>query len=156
MIKFLICLLFCCFASSAVLANCYNQKEAEAEQGIKIHSELMVIGLNCQHMTPAGWKNFYSQYRDFSNKYADVFSGYEKIMLTYLSRQGSGAERKLHAMRTGFANQVSTDVARMRPDVFCSQYASRIPQVASMSRGALQNWVADSSRTQRLSQPLCY
>ena len=34
--------------------QCYTHEEAEAEQGIRIHSELMVIALNCQHMTPHG------------------------------------------------------------------------------------------------------
>ena len=28
--------------------KCYSAAEAEADQGIRIHSELMVIGLNCQ------------------------------------------------------------------------------------------------------------
>ena len=39
--------LFFIFSSQSVFASCYSSKEAEAEQGIRIHSELMVIGLNC-------------------------------------------------------------------------------------------------------------
>ena len=50
--------LIACFSllllsAPAMAANCYSAAEAEAEQGIRVHSELMVIGLNCQHMTPA-------------------------------------------------------------------------------------------------------
>ena len=140
--------------SSAHAGKCYSQAEAEAEQGVRIHSELMVIGLNCQHMTPRGWKNFYSQYREFTNRHKDLFSSYENTMISYLKRNG-GNERKFHEIRTGFANKVSTDVAKMRPDVFCATFAPRIPKVAGMTRSEFQNWVASSAQTQPLTQSIC-
>ena len=39
--------------TAAQAEACYSKAEYEAEQGIKIHSELMVIGLTCQN-TPEG------------------------------------------------------------------------------------------------------
>ncbi len=135
--------------------NCYSPAEAEAEQGIRIHSELMVISLNCQHMTPRGWKNFYMQYRELVNVNRDLFKRYENTMLKHLKRGGSNGERKLHALRTDFSNKASADVARMRPDVFCAQYSTRIPQVANMKRHELQDWVSSTSRTQQLSHKMC-
>ena len=75
--RFLLCVSLCLLAvpaqaqmkvdvgvPAATGRQCYTQEEAEAEQGIRIHSELMVIALNCQHMTPKGWKNFYQQYQE--------------------------------------------------------------------------------------------
>ena len=41
------------FTEVVYAGACYSRKEAEAEQGIRIHSELMVIGLNCAHMADA-------------------------------------------------------------------------------------------------------
>ena len=136
-------------------AACYTAEEAEAEQGIRIHSELMVIGLNCQHMTPKGWKNFYQQYREITNRNSDLFSNYEQTLINYYSRTGSGGERKLHDLRTGFANKVSTDAAEMRPDIFCATYAPRIPKVAQMSRAELKQWAVTSSQSQPLTQAVC-
>ena len=78
---FLSCLILVCFSVQAQAAGCYNSSEAEAEQGIRIHSELMVIGLNCQHMTPRGWKNFYQEYREITSRYRDLFSGYEQTLI---------------------------------------------------------------------------
>lgn len=154
--RYLIFILCLMIVTPALAAGCYSAKEAEAEQGIRIHSELMVIGLNCQHMTPRGWKNFYQQYREITNRHKDLISGYEQTLISYYSRNGSGsAERKMHGMRTAFANQTSTDAARMRPDVFCATYASRIPRVAQMSRTEFQQWANSTATPQRLSKPVC-
>jgi len=67
-------------AAPASASSCYRAQEVEAENGIRIHSELMVIGLNCQHMTPAGYKNFYAQYREFSARHGDLFATYEDVL----------------------------------------------------------------------------
>lgn len=153
--RFALFFIFLFVLSTPVMANCYSAEEAEAEQGIRIHSELMVIGLNCQHMTPRGWKNFYQQYREITAMHEDLFSGYEQTLINYFSRNGSGAEGKMHDLRTGFANKVSTDAAQMRPDIFCATYAPRIPKVAQMSRHELKQWAVSTSRTQPLTQSVC-
>ncbi len=144
-------------STQALAASCYSAKEAEAEQGIRIHSELMVIGLNCQHMTPRGWKNFYQEYREITNRHKSLFSGYEQTLIEFYSRNGSGsAERKIHDMRTAFSNKVSTDSAQMRPDIFCATYAPRIPKVGKMSTAEFKQWAASASATQNLSQSICH
>lgn len=143
------------FAVNTANAACYNAAEAEAEQGIRIHSELMVIGLNCQHMTPRGWKNFYQEYREITNRHQSLFSQYEQTLVGFYSRNGSNAEKKIHTLRTDFANKTSTDAAKMRPDVFCANFAPRIPKVGKMSRAEFQQWAASTSQTQPLSQSRC-
>lgn len=136
--------------------QCYTPEEAEAEQGIRIHSELMVIALNCQHMTPRGWKNFYVQYQQITNRNAPLISGYEETLISYFAVAGRpNPERALHDLRTDFANKVSTDAARMRPDIFCSQYATRLPKVEKMSSAEIKAWAADSNNFQRVSKPMC-
>ena len=145
------------FVSTAEARSCYSAGEAEAEQGIRIHSELMVIGLNCQHMTPRGWTNFYSQYRQITNKHADLFSGYEKTLINYYRKAGANnPERKMHDLRTSFANKVSKDVAKMRPDVFCATFAPRIPRAAEMSRADFKEWASTMHPSTPLSRPVCH
>lgn len=141
---------------AAHASSCYSNAEAEAEQGIRIHSELMVIGLNCQHMTPRGWKNFYQQYREITARYSDLFSGYEETLLQYYQKSGDGnPEGRLHDLRTSLANKVSTDAAKMRPDIFCATYAPRIPKAAQMTRDDFRQWAASTYTTQAGSHPLC-
>src|SRR5687768_12155513 len=66
-----------------VVSACYTKDEAIAEQAVRIHSELMVIGLNCQHMTPAGQKNLYQSYREFTARHSSLFARYETTLMNY-------------------------------------------------------------------------
>ena len=152
----LILISFIFMTTNALAGGCYNTQEAEAEQAIRIHSELMVIGLNCQHMTPRGWKNFYQEYREITARNQRLISDYEQTLISFYSRNGSSnAERQIHDMRTNFANKVSTDAAKMRPDIFCATYAPRIPQVGKMSTAEFKQWAASTATSQSLSKPVC-
>lgn len=136
--------------------QCYTPAEAEAEQGIRIHSELMVIALNCQHMTPRGWKNFYTQYQQITSRNAPLIAGYEETLINYFALAGKpNPERSFHNLRTDFANKVSTDAARMRPDIFCSQYAPRLPKVDQMSSAQIKAWASDLKASYPATRPLC-
>lgn len=139
------------------IGDCYSPAEAEAEQGIRIHSELMVIALNCQHMTPKGWKNFYQQYQEITARNSSLISGYESTLIGYYTREGvADPERKFHDLRTNFANKVSTDAARMRPDVFCATYAPRLPKVDRMSAADFRRWAANIVPGRPVSAPVCH
>lgn len=151
-----VAILMCVSAPVFAKNDCYSQSEAEAEQGIRIHSELMVIGLNCQHMTPRGWKNFYQQYREITQANADLFANYESTLINYFSREGeSNPEGRLHDLRTKMANKVSDDAAKMRPDIFCATYAPRLPKAAEMSRDDLRRWASTFHASHPVSHPIC-
>lgn len=136
--------------------SCYSMGEAEAEQGIRIHSELMVIGLNCQHMTPKGEKNLYSQYRELTSKYSDLFAGYEETLIGYYKRNGAANPvGSLNDLRTVFANKISYDAAKMRPDMFCRRYGERIAQASHMDRAMLRRWASTIYPTHPVSKPIC-
>lgn len=135
---------------------CYSKQEAEAEQGIRIHSELMVIGLNCQHMASANGNNLYLEHRKFTQKHADLFATYEKIIMTYLKRNGDkNPESTLNTMRTDFANKISNDAAEMRPDIFCRSYAPRIEKATKMDRNGIRMWAATIYPSHPVSHPVC-
>lgn len=142
--------------SSPAFSKCFTMKEAEAEQGIRIHSELMVIGLNCQHLWPKNQENLYTQYKKFTLKNEDIFAGYEKTLLGFYKSEGAKSpERHLHEVRTAFANQISKDAATMRPDAFCKAYAPRIPKAAAMDKAKLKRWAATIFPNHPVSHPIC-
>jgi hypothetical protein len=152
---FLSALLLFGFAYSAQAA-CYSMREAEAEQGIRIHSELMVIGLNCQHLGGKGQRNLYLQYKEFTNKNASIFEGYEQTLISHFRSEGArNAERELHTLRTKYANKISKDAATMRPDAFCQVYAPRIQKAGAMSGQDLRKWASTIFPSHPLTRPLC-
>jgi hypothetical protein len=137
-------------------AQCYKAQEAEAEQGIRIHSELMVIGLNCQHMASANGKNLYAVYREFTADYANLFGTYEEILLKHFKANGDpNPEASINLLRTDFANKISNDAATMRPDIFCKRYSPRIQQAVAMNYEGLRKWAATIYDTHPVSKPLC-
>lgn len=155
--KILCALILSFFVSAPAMASsCYTMTEAEAEQGIRIHSELMVIGLNCQHMYKANGQNLYGAYRAFTAKNLKIFADYERSLMEYYRRTGSGnPESELNSMRTIFANKIANDSARMRPDQFCKHYAGRIEKVANMSPADIKKWAATFYPSHPTTKPIC-
>lgn len=160
--KMFICMAFTLFFSISSSAyaisasSCYSLDEAEAEQGLRIHSELMVIGLNCQHMQRVGGPGLFAKYRNFTSEHEHLFEYYEDKMIGYYRRQGyKNPEKELNNLRTEFANKISNDAARMRPDVFCYRYASRIDQVADLSTSSVRKWASTFYDSHPVSYPIC-
>ncbi|HCQ71233.1 MAG: hypothetical protein CL570_01970 [Alphaproteobacteria bacterium] len=151
----MMCLAFLPVSASAG-EQCYRVNEAEAEQGIRIHSELMVIGLNCQHMGMRAGHNLYGQYRQFTADHADLFASYEQTLMDYFQQTGaSSPEQALNALRTKYANKISQDVATMRPDVFCARYAPRVVKAAELTHQDLKDWASTFYDDYPVSKPFC-
>ena len=155
--RFLVFLvLFMTVSTQIAAADCYSQKEAEAEQGIRIHSELMVIGLNCAHMADANGNNLYLEHKKFTNKHNDLFARYEKILMDHMRKNGDrNPDKSMHTLRTSFANKISGDAAKMRPDIFCNTYASRIEKATKMDKTSLRKWATLQFEGHPVSKPLC-
>lgn len=123
------------------MAKCYTSREVEAEQGVRILSELMVISLNCQHLTPKGQENLYTQYKRFALRHEALFSGYEDTLLRFYAAEGqANPDQYLHQVRTDVANKISKDAATMRPDAFCAVYAPRIAKAGKMEEAKIRRW----------------
>ena len=135
---------------------CYTMREAEAEQGIRIHSELMVIGLNCQHIYESRGKNLYRAYREFTSEHADLFARYENILMDHYSSAGyTKPEKKLDRLRTDYANDIADNVARMQTKRFCAKYAPRIPRAVNYSRRDIRQWASTFYSDDPVSKPIC-
>lgn len=142
--------------NAAHAGSCYSNAEVEAEQGIRIHSELMVIGLNCQAMGQRAGMNLYGDYRQFTAEHASLFAKYEEILMAHFTKNGGAkAEAQLNALRTNFANKISNQAASMRPDVFCSKYAPRITKASEMSQTDVRRWAATVHASHPVSRPVC-
>jgi hypothetical protein len=64
-------------------------------------------------------------------------------------------EASLNTFRTTFANKISDDAARMRPDIFCSRYAPRVTKAHAMKLEDVRKWSATLYPSHPVSYPLC-
>ena len=153
--KYILILMTLFVSFSAQAATCYNSAEVEAEQGLRIHSELMVIALNCQHVSHRDG-NLYIQYKDFTRRNQNLISEYERTLKNYYARAGkSNPEKNINDLRTSLANKISNDSARMKTNSFCKAYAPRIIQALQMDQPKLRRWAATPFASHPVSQPVC-
>lgn len=146
-----------CLSSSAFAAiggECYTAKEFEAEQGIRIHSELMVIGLTCMKM-PQGTQ-MYMKYQNFTQKNQKLIAQYETEIIAHYRREGAEKpERKLHTLRTTLANQISQHAVVMSVSNFCQRFSQRIDQALAMDKEKLRRWAQQPWPGSPTSRPIC-
>lgn len=147
------CSFLLCLGASGAEA-CYSVAEFEAEQGVRIHSELMVIGLTCLKM-PGGGK-IYDKYQDFTIKNSSLIAGYEADIIDYYAREGvADPEQKFHTLRTTLANGIARQAVAMSMLSFCRQFAPRIDAALAMDEPKLRRWAQRVWPGQPPSEPLC-
>jgi hypothetical protein len=147
-------ILFLSLAGQAHAAGCYTSKEFEAEQGLRIHSELMVIGLTCLKMP--GGRDLYMRYGAFTQKNQHLIAGYETDLINYYRGQGArNPEQRLHTLRTDLANTISRHAIEMRTASFCQHFAPRIDKALAMDQMTLRHWAQHTWPGTPVSQPVC-
>lgn len=115
---------------------CYTVPEFAAEQGIRLHTELMVVGLTCQHMDVKGELSLFNQYKQFTLKHQARIQQWEKTLVGYYKRTTSGnPTRTFDTFRTRLANETSQRAIALTTPVFCTTHA---PVVAAAMAASLE------------------
>lgn len=141
--------------SSSQAASCYTPAQFEAEQGLRIHSELMVIALTCMK-APGGGQAMYNKYQQFTKKNLGLIAGYENDMLSYFKTQGTkNAEETINNFKTGLANKISQHAISMSTASFCQHFGSRIDQALAMDGPKLRRWAQQEWPQSPTSRPKC-
>lgn len=113
---------------------CYTDKEFEAEQGIRLHTELMVVGLTCQYLDVKGETSLFNQYKLFTLKYQKNVQDWERTLIAYYKRTTKGnATRTFDSFRTRLANEASQRAIALTTPVFCGTHALGVADVMRAS-----------------------
>lgn len=140
--------------SAAAFAQCYTPREVEAEQGLRIHSELMVISLTCMKM-PQG-QGMYQKYLTFTQKHQNLLSGYEHDMIGYFRNQSAAnPEKEFHTLRTNLANKISQHAIRMSTASFCQNFGQRIDSALAMDQAKFRRWAQQTWDSSPTTRPVC-
>lgn len=152
--KLAVLALFLLLSTPAVAGSCYTPREVEAEQAIRIHSELMVIGLTCIKMP--GGQALYQDYQGFTQKNKVLLASYEEDLIGYYQRAGyASPEKQLHTLRTTMANQISMHAITMSTSTFCRNFGPRVAKALAMDKAKVRQWAQTSYASSPTSKPMC-
>ena len=150
--NFLRCLLIFLLVSVHAFAGCYTQEQYRAEQAVRFHTSLMVVGLYCKGILK---QDTYATYQDFTRRNQNIIQKQENLLIGYFRQTKQAApEKRLHTMRTDLANQISLQAGQATV-VYCAKWAPLYYRAKTMIPRDFQRWIEQTPTTQPSVQPLC-
>ena len=148
-------------AVAAVLASpafagpaCYTPAQMQAEQLLRLHSELMVITVTCR--TGSRGEDLPAAYGDFTKKHIRVLHDAETAMTDYYKTHGHGnATDQLDRLRTRLANEFGQKAADMSGPAFCAAYRDRVLKFDEAIGADVENEVQRMVIAERSYAPSC-
>ncbi|MDR3423650.1 MAG: hypothetical protein P4M13_01030 [Alphaproteobacteria bacterium] len=127
----LLALVLAVFSPSAFAKGaCYAPTQMEAEQWLRLHSELMVITLTCGQ--GSGGQDLPTAYGRFTQNNIGVLHNAEQTMIAWYKKTGKGNPvARLDHLRTRLGNEFGQKVADMTAPNFCAAYRDKVWQLAS-------------------------
>jgi hypothetical protein len=137
--------------------SCYTRSEHAAEQLIRMHTEMMIVGLTCKNVVPE--KNPFGVYQDFSVKNRALLSSSETTMIGhYKKTSGSSATKNFDTFRTELANEISRRAATIGIPQYCETFVDRSQAAKDLTPDDLRVLTSDEKNAGLMllaSKPLC-
>ncbi|AWJ82901.1 hypothetical protein TSH58p_04835 [Azospirillum sp. TSH58] len=136
---------------------CYSRAEHAAEQTIRMHTEMMVVGLTCMQVNPE--KKPFNLYQDFTVKNRSLISNSEASMIDHFRKKGGGnATRQFDMFRTELANEVSRRAAVIGTGLYCANFVDRSKAAMDLTADDIRVLTGDEKSAGLMhlsSKPLC-
>lgn len=134
--------------------HCYAPEEMQAEQLLRLHSELMVITVTCKQ--GATGRDLVRPYVGFTQRHTKAIQKAESTLMQYYAKiYGEDGTSRLDKLRTKLANEFGQVVADESAPVFCARARDKVLALYdSPSKTVLE----DNIRSYRASltyEPLC-
>ncbi len=138
----------------ATAAACYTDAQLEAEQAIRVHSELMVIALKCYRHFPESKP--YEQYASFTERNRSLISRWETTLVQFFRNEHRARPtRAFDSLRTRIANDFAAEANVMTADRYCSQKLEHLKQVTLLDEQGFALMVGKLRETVLSSVPHC-
>ncbi|MDE2030164.1 MAG: hypothetical protein KGI97_06330 [Alphaproteobacteria bacterium] len=143
------------FALPALAAGaCYTPKQMQAEQLLRLHSELMVITVTCRQASDGA--SLVPSYTDFTKKNIRMLHNAEQVMIGYYKAHDRGSPvARLDRLRTLLGNEYGQKSADMSAPAFCAAYRNMVPDFDSAPVSAIRDEVRRMEAADRSYEPLC-
>jgi len=125
---------FPAFAGSA----CYTPAETQAENLLRLHSELMVVTVTCRQGSEG--QDLPAAYGAFTKKNITVLHDAEQTLIAYYQAHVKGdALDHLDQLRTKLGNEFGQKAADMSSPQFCATYRDKVLQFETASSSDVEN-----------------
>ncbi|SMH40282.1 hypothetical protein SAMN02982994_1598 [Azospirillum lipoferum] len=143
-------------ASVSKPGACYSRSEHAAEQLMRMHTEMMVVGLTCKSVVPE--KNPFGTYQDFSVKNRALLSNSEATLINHYKKTGGNGTAKFDTFRTELANEISRRAATIGIPQYCQTFVDRSKAAQDLNADDLRTLTSDEKNAGLMhlaSKPLC-
>jgi len=142
-------------AVPAFAANtCYTAEQMEAEQLLRLHSELMVITVTCRQGSQG--EALPAAYGDFTHRNIRMLHDAEQTMIAYFRDNQSGDPvEHLDRLRTILANEFGQKSATMTAPEFCTAYRDKVLAYDAATSADVLNEVERMKLAERSYAPPC-
>ncbi|WP_148293997.1 hypothetical protein [Azospirillum sp. B4] len=138
-----------------VAGPCYSSAEFDAEQAIRFHTRLMVIGLTCQQLG-GNYEGLYVRYKKFTLAHRTQIIAWEDALIAHFRKTSKGnPNRALDTLRTHLANEMSQHIAAVSTDVYCAQHAPSLAQAELMTDSDVVKTISNDAVVRVSELPRC-
>lgn len=133
---------------------CYSRTEHAAEQLLRLHTEIMTVGLYCKEINAAD--DPFGMYQRFTVANRIVLSDAEKTLMAFYTKNGGKA--KFDTFRTELANEASRRSAIINVGVYCHEYVEHLKELVAVNTDQLKTVTTDETKGGLMhlsSRPLC-
>lgn len=150
MIKFLMTVLVTVSMATPVLAapGCYAPDEAEAEQGLRLQNEMLLVGMACGQGT--NYKNFVEAHKDLWQDYEETLKAFFKTKL-----QSPNPKQQLEALEVQISNEAALRMAQISRPLYCRMHRKTFGELKNKTNEQLRVKLRLAPEHSTLSKPRC-
>ena len=149
--KILLTFLICILIAAPVMAApiCYAPDEAEAEQGLRLQNELLLVGMACGKA---------ASYRQFIEAHNDLWQDYEETLQKFYtgkkSMSSAAAKKEISDLRVKFGNETGLRMGQISKPLYFRMHLQSFKDMKDKNDTQIRTKLR-LSKTQHLSYPVC-
>lgn len=134
--------------------RCYSRDEVQAEQVLRLHSELMVITVTCKQSSVG--RDLVRAYTGFTkHNIAQIKEAEQTLTRYYATAYGGDGVTKLDRLRTKLANEYGQEVAAMSAPAFCAERRDKVVSMYDEPPDSLSDEGMKGYKISLSTEPVC-
>ena len=131
-------------------AICYSSDEMEAEQGMRLQNELLLVGMACGKA---------QNYRSFIEAHNDLWQDYEETLQKFFQDKNgmsqTAAKNNVSDFKVKFVNETGLRMAQISKPLFCRMHLKSFEDIKSKTNEEIRIKLRTAKPHQAPAYPAC-